>query len=72
MTAREKLLTKSLTIGFDNDEIVNVSIENGTGTAIAETKQILVYEPKKGYTIESRQDISTLDENTFKIEVFFK
>ncbi len=71
-TNEPKLVTKEITIDFEKGEVAKIHIINGTKSAIALTEQILIYRPSKGYSIESKQDVTTLDENTFRVEVSFE
>ncbi len=67
-----KLLTKSIVVDFERGEVVKVFIKNGTKSAIAQTRQLLTYQPNSGYSIESVQDVATMDESIFRIEVEFQ
>ncbi|MEZ4933248.1 MAG: hypothetical protein R2788_14140 [Saprospiraceae bacterium] len=68
----KKLKTKKMSIDFQKSKVVKVYIENATESSVATTYQTLTYRPEKGFSIESRQDVSLMDENQFKIEVSFQ
>ncbi len=67
----EDLRTKKISIDFEANAVSKVFIENSTSSAVADTKQLLTYEPEVGYTIESHQKVSFTDDNTFLVEVRF-
>ncbi|HFA51405.1 MAG TPA: hypothetical protein ENJ95_20525 [Bacteroidetes bacterium] len=71
-TDDKKLKTKDLKIDFKEGEVSKIQIKNVSNTAIANTQQSLIYEPAKGYSIESKQDVAMIDEKVFRIEVSFK
>lgn len=66
-----KLKTKVVNVQFDNGEVIHIFIENATHTNVANTYQALTYLPKSGYSIESKQSVSLMDEHFFKVEVEF-
>ena len=51
--------------------VEKIQIENQTTTSIADAQQSLVYEPAKGYSIESRQKVKTVKDALLRIEVSF-
>lgn len=67
----EKMKTRKILIDFEQGTVSKIFIENGTSSAVANTKQILTYEPLKGYSIESHQKVTLADDNVFLIEVQF-
>lgn len=71
-TKDSKLKTKKMSIDFQNNKVAKVYIENAINSSVADIYQTLMYQPKKGFSIESRQDVSLMDENQFKIEVSFQ
>lgn len=68
----KKLKTKRMSIDFQKTKVVKVYIENATESSVATTYQTLVYRPDEGFSIESKQDVSMMDENQFKVEVSFQ
>ena len=71
-TKDKKLNTKKMDIDFEKSNVVKIIIENTTNSSVANTFQTLVYQPSKGYSIESKQDVSLMEETHFKIEVSFQ
>lgn len=67
----KKLKTKKLLLDFENGVVKNVQIQNASGSALAEFEQELSYQPDKGYTIASRQDILFFEDKTMKVEATF-
>ena len=68
----EKLKTKTMSVDFVGKEVSKVFIENATNSSVANTYQTLIYQSKAGFSVESKQDVSLLEENYFKIEVSFQ
>ncbi len=67
-----KLRTELVEIKYDNGRVDKILIENRTESSIAKTKQVLTYIPRKGYLIESIQNMATMDSSVFKVEVSFE
>lgn len=67
----EKLKTRRLSIDFKDNEVVLIDINNASKSSVANTFQVLTYDPTSGFTIESTQDVSFMDENKFRIEIKF-
>lgn len=68
----DKMKTQQIVIDFDSSQAVSkIFIESGSFSAVADTRQVLNYEPKKGYTIESSQKIVLTDKSVFQIQVLF-
>ncbi len=63
--------TQSILVDFNGEAVSKIFIENSSSTTVAQTKQILTYEPTKGYSIESHQKVAFTDDNIFLIEVSF-
>ncbi len=71
-TSNDKdLRTQKISIDFSENAVSKIFIENSSSSAVADTKQLLTYEPGVGYTIESHQKVSLTDDNTFLVEVQF-
>ena len=70
-TSDEKLRTRKMAVDFNGGAVSKIQIENMTSTAIANAQQSLTYEPAKGYAIESRQKVKTVDGVVLRIEVSF-
>lgn len=71
-TAKEaKLRTREVAIAYDNQKVSKVEIQNETQNIIAHTQQRLVYQPQKGYTISSKQDILLTEPKEMMVEVLF-
>ncbi|MEO1258257.1 MAG: hypothetical protein AAFZ15_05650 [Bacteroidota bacterium] len=68
----EKLKTQLLSVKYQNKEVEEIAIKNRSKSSVAETLQELSYAPLKGYSIESIQEVSTIDKNHFKIQVAFQ
>ena len=68
----DKLKTKTLAIDFIENDVSKITIENATSSSVANTFQTLIYHSNKGFSIESKQDVSLMEENNFKIEVTFQ
>lgn len=68
----EELRTQHVSVSLDGGAVFKIQIENATSTSIADTQQSLIYEPAKGYTIESRQQVQTIDDAVLRIEVAFQ
>ncbi len=68
----EKLKTKDFIVDFEGKEVSRIFIENATSSSIANTSQVLTYQPKIGFSVESKQEVSLMDKNQFKIEVVFQ
>lgn len=67
----EKLRTRQISIDVNGGVVSKIQIENATKTSVANTQQSLTYEPAKGYAIESRQQVKTIDNAVLRIEVSF-
>ena len=67
----KKLKTKKISVDFESGKVIKVFIENAANSTVANTHQALTYQPDIGFSIESKQDVSLLDENYFKIKVLF-
>ena len=67
----DKMKTRQILIDFDHGAVSKIHIENGTSSAVAHTRQVLIYEPQKGYSIESHQKVTLTDDNVFLVEVQF-
>lgn len=70
-TSDEKLRTRQISIDVNGGAVTKIRIRNITSTAIANTDQSLLYEPVRGYSIESRQNVKTIDEAVLRVEVSF-
>lgn len=70
-TKDEDLRTKQIVVDFDAGHVSRIQIENTSNSAIADTRQLLTYVPKSGYTIESGQSVTFSEDNTFLVEVQF-
>lgn len=71
-TSNDKdLRTQKISIDFNENGVSKIFIENSSSSAVADTKQLLTYQPEAGYTIESHQKVSMTDDNTFLVEVQF-
>ena len=70
-TSDKKLRTRKIAVDFDGGAVSKIQIENMTSTAIANAQQSLTYEPAKGYSIESRQNVKTIEDVLLRIEVSF-
>ena len=68
----ENLRTRLVSVIYEDNEVVLISIKNNSSSSIASINQTLLYDPQKGYILESKQDVSLLDENHFRIEVRFR
>ncbi len=68
----EKLKTRKIQIDFADQAVSKIYIESGTSSAVADTKQKLVYDPSGGYSIERFQQVALTDGNTFLVEVEFR
>lgn len=71
-TKDKKLKTQQISIDFNKNRVIEVYIENATNSSVADNHQTLVYRPDKGFSIESMQKVSLMDENLFKVEVSFQ
>ena len=72
-TTKDKTLkTQFLSIKYQDQSVDEIAIENKSKSSVANILQILSYKPAEGFIIESTQDVSTIDENHFKIQVVFK
>ena len=67
-----KLKTKSIAIDFEGTDVSKIFIVNAVNSSVANTYQTLTYQPQKGFSIESKQDVSLMAKNHFKIEVAFQ
>jgi hypothetical protein len=67
----DDLRTQKIEIGFAGSVVTKVFIENKMNSSIASSTQVLDYQPKEGYSIESHQQVRTAGEQLFKIEVQF-
>ncbi len=65
------LRTKKISIDFEGGNVSRIQIENTSNSAIADTRQLLTYLPKTGYTIESKQKVTLSEDNVFVVEVKF-
>ncbi|MEZ4958659.1 MAG: hypothetical protein R2830_02455 [Saprospiraceae bacterium] len=70
-TEDKDLRTRQITVDFEDGQVLKIFIENSTSSAIADTKQLLTYQPASGYTIESKQAVALSKDNAFLVEVQF-
>jgi hypothetical protein len=67
----EKLKTHKIDIDFKNTFVTRILIENNSSSSIASSSQVLIYEPRFGYSIESNQKVAMSDGQIFKVVVQF-
>ena len=67
----EKVKTRELIVEYLNEEVKSISIKNITSNHVASLHQNLKYIPKKGYFIQSSQDVSLSDSQELSVEVEF-
>lgn len=68
----EDLRTRHIAIQFQNGNISKIGIANGGKSMAAGSQQQLIYEPSKGYQIESIQHTTFSKDKIFKIDVKFE
>jgi hypothetical protein len=68
----EKLRTRQLAISFKNGQVSSISIQNGAKSMAAGSQQQLVYEPTKGYRIESVQHTAISKAQVLQVAVTFR
>ncbi len=67
----EALKTQSISIELEGKDVRKISIENTTESAIATTRQLLVYQPEKGYSIRNAQEVVGADSAIYLVKVIF-
>jgi hypothetical protein len=67
----EKLKTRKIDIDFKDALVSKILIENNAYSSIANSNQVLIYEPSFGYSIESHQKVAMADDQVFKVAVQF-
>ena len=67
----EKLSVRKVIVDKSGGEITKVSIISGSNNAVITKDKEMIYEPNKGYSIESIQDVALVGKNDIKIEVVF-
>lgn len=65
------LKTRKVEIDFIDNLVSKILIENSTVSSIANSSQVLIYEPSQGYSIESHQKVAMADDQIFKVVVRF-
>ena len=65
LTIREIILEK------EGDEVTQITIHTLSDNTIFEAAKTMVYQPKKGFFIENKQDVMLAGKNNIKIEVEF-
>lgn len=68
----EKLKTRSLELQFAEGKVSRVTIENQTKSPTVTFFQQLTYDPEKGYTIFTRQNVTMSPQEEMRITVAFK
>jgi len=71
-TSNEDLRTRELTIYYIDEVVSEIRILNKASSAITSSQQTLLYNPTKGYSIESRQKLVTAAPREVKVEVRFQ
>lgn len=71
-TTKEKALeVQRVMIDYNQAEVTKIRIEKTAETALADTQFNLVYEPKIGYTIENKQQLTVGEDKAFLVMVEF-
>jgi len=70
-TDDKKLKTKSVNIKFSNQDVDQIEIQNQSGSFFSSSEQRLVYQTKKGYTIDNLQKIILFSDRVLKVQVSF-
>ena len=65
------LRTKLLSIDYMDGDVDQIVIENSTQSIVAKTHQKLIYQPKKGYSINNEQKTLFSKKQQLKLEVEF-
>lgn len=68
----EDLRTQKILVDLEMDKVSKIFIENSSSSVVADTRQLLTYIPATGYIIESHQQVTFTDDNSFLIEVQYK
>lgn len=69
--ADEELNIKSIIIEKNGDEVSKITIQSASKNSLLEAEKLMIYEPKKGYSIKNRQSVTLSGDNTMHVEVEF-
>ena len=67
----DKLRTQRMQIYFSNQKLDSLIIWNETSTAVAKSRQYIIYKPKSGYQIRSIQSINFASTHELGVQVEF-
>lgn len=67
----DKLKTRELTVNYSAGKINFISIRNNSKSSVSSIQQNLKYFPKKGYSVESSQEIVLGSNQNLSIEVIY-